>query len=58
MKNHGIVLLNFCRNPDCDCASREDLDQPRYQLSLTKAFSVHMKKASVLSYTLRECRAQ
>ena len=29
-----------------DCASREDSDKPRYQLSLVRVFAVHMKYKS------------
>ena len=58
-ENRGIVFLNFCGNPEiCYCASQEDQDQPRHQLSLTRALSVIMKKASVLSYPLSQRRAE
>ena len=40
------------QNQQNDCAPSEDSDQPGHPPSLTRVFSVHRKKAWVLSYPL------
>ena len=34
------------------CVSQEDSDEPRHQFSLIRVFTIHMKKAWVLSFSL------
>ena len=55
--NHLIFLYTLkwaasWQNQQCGCAPSKDSDQPGHPPSLIRVFTVHMKKAWVLSYPL------
>ena len=50
--HENIITLQHEKTKQWGCAKREDLDQPRHQLSLIRVLAHCMKKAWVLSYAL------
>ena len=44
VKSQGILKWILSGNPECCCASREESNQPKHPLSLTRVLTVRLKK--------------
>ena len=56
VKYQSYKLAATRQNQQNECAPSEDSDQPGHPPSLIRVFAVRMKKAWVLSYSLRAQR--